>query len=99
MLLQQGGSGPFSSHCLTKTLLIGCDMTLGRRSHVPAFSKLFTSCPMRCFLQLSRVDVRHRRHVNSLFKQYTCAGPFTLRFPHHAGNHVPESSAFHREFS
>ena len=39
-ILQQGnsreGSGPFSSHCLTKTLLIGCDMTLGRQSHVPA---------------------------------------------------------------
>ena len=33
---RQGGSGPFSSHCLTKTLLIGCDMTLGRQSHVPA---------------------------------------------------------------
>ena len=35
-ILVQGGSGPFSSHCLTKTLLIGCDMTLGRQSHVPA---------------------------------------------------------------
>ena len=35
-ILLQGGSGPFSSHCLTKTLLIGCDMTLGRQSHVPA---------------------------------------------------------------
>ena len=35
-----GGSGPFSSHCLTKTLLIGCDMTLGRQSHVPAISFL-----------------------------------------------------------
>ena len=34
--MMQGGSGPFSSHCLTKTLLIGCDMTLGRQSHVPA---------------------------------------------------------------
>ena len=34
--LKQGGSGPFSSHCLTKTLLIGCDMTPGRWSHVPA---------------------------------------------------------------
>ena len=37
---------------------------------------------MHCFLQLSRVDVRHRRHVNRLFKQYKCADPFTLRFPH-----------------
>ena len=27
----QGGSGPFSSQ------LIGCEMTLGRQSHVPAF--------------------------------------------------------------
>ena len=33
---QQGGSGPSSSRCLTKTLLIGCEMTLGRQSHVPA---------------------------------------------------------------
>ena len=32
-------------------------------------------------LQLSRVEVRHRRHVNTLFKQYKCADPFTLRFP------------------
>ena len=32
----QGGSGPFSSRCLTKTLLIGCDMILGRQNHVPA---------------------------------------------------------------
>ena len=32
----QGGSGPFSSHCLTKTLLIGCDIRRGRSLNVPA---------------------------------------------------------------
>ena len=36
---QQGGSGPFSSHCLTKTLLVGCDISLGRWVDVPAFSE------------------------------------------------------------
>ena len=36
----------------------------------------------RFLMQLSRADVRHRRHVNSLFKQYKCADLFTLRFPH-----------------
>ena len=33
---QQGGSDPFSSHCLTKTLLIGCDIRRGRSLNVPA---------------------------------------------------------------
>ena len=32
----QGGSDPFSSHCLTKTLLIGCDIRRGRSPNVPA---------------------------------------------------------------
>ena len=38
----QGGSDPFSSHCLTKTLLIGCDIRRGRSLNVPAefFRKL-----------------------------------------------------------
>ena len=31
-----GGSGPFSNHCLTKTLLIGCDIPEGRLGNVPA---------------------------------------------------------------
>ena len=33
---RQGGSDPFSSHCLTKTLLIGCDIRRGRSPNVPA---------------------------------------------------------------
>ena len=31
-------------------------------------------------LQLSRVDVRHRRHVNRLLKPYKCADPLTFPF-------------------
>ena len=38
-----GGSGSFSSRCLTKTLLIGCDMTLGRQSHIPCSNCLTPS--------------------------------------------------------
>ena len=40
--LRQGGSDPFSSHCLTKTLLIGCDIRRGRSLNVPA--EVFASC-------------------------------------------------------
>ena len=35
-------------------------------------------------LQLSRVDVRHRRHVNRLLKPYKCADPLTFPFPRHS---------------
>ena len=41
-LTRQGGSDPFSSHCLTKTLLIGCDIRRGRSLNVPA--EFSTSC-------------------------------------------------------
>ena len=33
----QGSSDPFSSHCLTKTLLFGCDIQRGCSLNVPAF--------------------------------------------------------------
>ena len=67
---KQGGSDPFSSHCLTKTLLIGCDIRRGRSLNVPA--EFPTSCyttfprfvswffmlpPPNLSLQLCRADV------------------------------------------
>ena len=40
----QGGSDPFSSHCLTKTLLIGCDIRRGLISelYLPSFPHAVT---------------------------------------------------------